>query len=110
MRMGESVCGKVKELTHHDVPAQLENYVVTISYRDEHLCHSVITGRLVTGVLHMMNKSPMDWHSKEQSTVETATHVLENSSARTCAEQILDLRITLRFLGAPLREIICMFG
>jgi hypothetical protein len=74
------------------------------------LYHNLITGRSVAGVLHMLNKTPVDWHSKKQSTVETATYGSEFSSARTCVEQILDLRITLRYLGVPLRKLSYMFG
>ena len=69
----ESVYGKIKELTPHYAPAPQEKHVVTISYHDTNLFHNVISGRSVTGVLHMLNKTPIDWHSKKQSTVETAT-------------------------------------
>ena len=106
----ESVYGKVKELTPHDAPTPLGKHVVTISYHDANLYHNLVTGRSVTGVLHMLNKTPVDWYSKKQSTVETATYGSEFSSARTCVEQILDLRITLRYLGVPLRKLSYMFG
>jgi hypothetical protein len=42
--------------------------------------------------------------------VETATYGAEFVSARTCVEQLIDLRITLRYLGVPLRERSYMFG
>ena len=57
-----------------------------------------------------MNKTPIDWFSKKQSTAETSTCGSEYTSARTCVEQILDLRITLRYLGVPIRSASCMFG
>ena len=66
--------------------------------------------RSVTGVLHFINKTPFDWRSKKQATVDTAMYGSEYSSARTCVEQILDLRITLRYLGVPIRSISYMFG
>ena len=69
-----------------------------------------ITGRSFTGVIHILNNTLIDWHSKKKSTVETATHCSECSSARTCVENILDLRITLRCLGAPVRKLSYMFG
>ena len=65
--------GKVKELTPNDASEPLGNHVVTKSYHDDNLLHNVIAGRSVTGVLHVLNKTPIDWHSKIQSTVETAT-------------------------------------
>ena len=66
----ELVYGKVKELTPHDAPASLGKDVVTISYYDANLFHNSITGRSVTGALHMLNNIPIDWCSKKKSTVE----------------------------------------
>ena len=53
----ESVYGKFKETTPQDAPASLGNYVITISYHDANFFHNAITGRLVAGVLHMLNKT-----------------------------------------------------
>ena len=61
----ESVHVKVKELTPEDAPTPLGKHVVTISYHDDNLFHNVITERSVTGVLHMLNKTHVDWHSKQ---------------------------------------------
>jgi hypothetical protein len=36
--------------------------------------HNVVTGQSVTGSLQFMNKMPIDWYSKKQATVETATY------------------------------------
>ena len=57
-----------------------------------------------------MNKMPIDWYSKKQATVETATYGSEFISARTCIDQIVDLRLTLRYLGVPIRDVSYMFG
>ena len=65
----ESVHDKVKELIPHDAPALLGKYVVTVIYHDANLHHNVITSRSVIGVLDMLNKTPVDWHSKNQSSV-----------------------------------------
>ena len=42
--------------------------------------------------------------------MEKAACGSECSLARTCVEQILDLRVTLRCLGAPIRYLSHMFG
>jgi hypothetical protein len=42
--------------------------------------------------------------------VETATYGSEFVAARTCTEQIIDLRNMLRFLSVPIREKSYMFG
>ena len=60
------------------------------------------TGKSLTGWLHFVNKTPADWYSKKQATVETATYGSEFVAAKTATEQIMDIRHTLRYLGAPI--------
>jgi hypothetical protein len=67
--------------------------VTLTHYVDANLFHDLITGRSVTGILHLVNKTPIDWYSKKQATVETATYGSEYVAARTCVEQIMDLRL-----------------
>jgi hypothetical protein len=52
---------------------------VTMShyYVDANLMHEVTTGTLVTGILHLVNKTPLEWYSKKQPTVETASYGCE---------------------------------
>jgi len=57
-----------------------------------------------------VNKTPIDYYSKKQGTVETATHGSEFVASRTCVEQIQDLRLTLRYLGVNVRGPSYMFG
>jgi hypothetical protein len=71
--------------------------------------HDMISGCSVTGILHLLNKRPIDWFSKLQSTVETATFGSEYVAARTAAEDIIDLRNTLRYLGVPFCGTSMMF-
>ena len=99
-----SVYGDPKELTPHDAPKPLGKPVVTVSFVDANLMHDLLTGRSVTGILHFINQTPFDWFSKKQSTVETATYGSEFVAARTAVEQIIDHRITLRYLGVPIKE------
>jgi len=70
----------------------------------------MVSGRSVTGILHFLNKTPIDWFSKLQATVETATHGSEFVAARTCTDQVVNLRNTLRYLGVPVVEKSMMFG
>ena len=42
--------------------------------------------------------------------METATYGSEFVAARTCVEQIIDLRNTLRYLGVPIHKCSYMFG
>jgi hypothetical protein len=105
-----SVYGEVKEIFPHDMPEPLGKEVVTITYEDANLYHDMITGRAVTGILHMLNGTPVDWFSKRQDTVETATYGSEFVAARIATEQILDLRTTLRYLGVPIKGKAYMYG
>ena len=60
--------------------------------------------------MHFINQTPVEWFSKKQATCETATYGSEFVAARTCVEQIIDLRITLRYLGVPIIGPSYMFG
>ena len=64
----------------------------------------------MTGVLHYINKTPVDWYTRKQATVETATYGSEFSAARTAIEQIHGLRQTLRYLGVPIDGPSYLFG
>jgi hypothetical protein len=105
-----SVYGNVREEFPIDAPEPLGKYVTLTHYVDANLYHDAITGRSVTGILHMMNKTPIEWYSKKQATVETATYGSEFVAARTCVEQVMDLRNTLYYLGVPVRSTSYMFG
>jgi Reverse transcriptase (RNA-dependent DNA polymerase) len=105
-----SVYGEVHELLPTDAPEPLGRYITLSHFVDANLMHDVVTGRSVTGILHLANKTPIDWYSKKQATVETATYGSEFVAARTCVEQIIDLRNTLRYLGVPIRDKSYMFG
>jgi len=78
-----------------DAPAPKGKLATVTSFFDANLCHDLISGKSVAGILHQLNKTPVDWHSKSQSTVETATFGLEHVAARTCTEQVIDLRLAL---------------
>jgi hypothetical protein len=91
-------------------PKPLGKYVTLSHYVDANLMHDVMTGKSVTGILHLINKTPLDWYSKKQATVETVTYGSEFVAACIYLEQIIDLRSTLMYLGVPVREKNYMFG
>ena len=99
-----------KEILPTDAPSPKGKRVQLTTYVDANLYHDLISGRSVTGVLHLANKTPIDWYSKLQSTVETATFGSEYVAARTSTEQIIDLRTTFRYLGVPVASETMMFG
>ena len=105
-----SVCGDVHEILPDDMPEPLGEAVVTTITMDANLNHCLATGKSLTGCLHFVNKTPVDWYSKKQATVETATYGSEFVAAKTATEQIMDIRQTLRYLGAPIGSKSFLFG
>jgi hypothetical protein len=81
-----SVYGDVKEALPKNCPEPRGKSICTTTHKDGNLYHNVSTGRAVTGVLHFINKTPIDWYSRKQSTVETTTHGSEFSSAKTAIQ------------------------
>ncbi|KAG7338517.1 reverse transcriptase RNA-dependent DNA polymerase [Nitzschia inconspicua] len=105
-----TVYGFMSELLPDDAPEPLGKWVTLTHFVDANLMHDLVTGRSLTGILHLLNKTPIDWYSKKQATVETATYGSEMVAMRTCVEQVVDLRNTLRYLGVPIREKSYVFG
>ena len=105
-----SVYGRVREQKVADAPPPKGKTVITTTYVDANLYHDQATGRAVTGVLHYLNQTPINWYSKKQATVETATYGSEFSAARTAIQQITALRIDLQYLGVPLHDSSMLFG
>jgi hypothetical protein len=92
------------------MPTPMGIPVHTTTNVDANLYHCYVTGRSLTGILHFVNQTPVDWYSKKQNTVETATFGSEFVAARIATEQVIDLRYTLRMLGTPLDGPAWMFG
>ena len=105
-----SVYGDVHEILPDDMPEPLGVAVATTTTMDANLNHCLVTGTSLTGCLHLVNKTPVDWCSKKQVTVETATYSSEFVAAKTATEQIMDIRQTLRHLGAPIGSKSFLFG
>ena len=75
------------------------------AFVDANLMADVTTGRSQTGIIHLLNKTPIEWFSKRQIGVETATCGSEFVAAHTAVDQIIELRHTLRYLGVPLATV-----
>jgi hypothetical protein len=92
------------------MPTPRGNLVYTTTFEDANLMHDLTTGRSCTGILHLVNQTPVAWFSKRQKTVETATYCSEFVAAKIATGQIMDLRYTLRMMGVPLDGKAYMFG
>ena len=106
----KSIYGNMEESLPHDAPKAYGPPVIMTTYVDANLCHDFVTGRSVTGIIHLLNQTIVHYLSKKQPLVETATYGSEYMAARTATEQIMDLRNTLRYLGVNLVGPTYMFG
>ena len=93
-----------------NLPAARGNPVQQLSYVDANLYHDMLSGKAVTALLHMLNQTPIDWFSRKQDTVETATFGSENVAARKGIEQMKDIKFTLLYLGVPVIDRSIMVG
>ena len=59
-----TVYGDIKEAIADDIPTPLDNLVLTTTYKDANLFHNFITGRAVTGIIHLLNQIHIDWFFK----------------------------------------------
>jgi hypothetical protein len=108
--MGTFHLRKRWELVPHNVPSALGEAVVLTTYVNATLYHDMITVCTVTGILHLVNQTPFEWFLKQQATIETATYGSEFVAAHIAVEQIIDVRITMRYLGVAVKGKTIMFG
>ena len=92
-----------------DVPIPLGQPVITTTYVDANLMHCLTTGRSATGILHLVNGTPIDWYSKRQATVQSATYGSEFVAARIATDQVIDMKQTLEYMGIRVERSV-MFG
>jgi hypothetical protein len=71
-------------------------------YVDADHAHDLVTRRSITGILVMLNNTPIRLIFKGQKTVETSTYEIESVASRIATELILEIRYMLRSLGVTL--------
>ena len=106
----QSVYGNVQEIIPPDAPEALGRPIILTHYFDANLYHDMVTEQSANGILHFANQCPIDWFSKKQATVETATFGSEFVSGRTCVEQCIDICLTFRYLGVRILTKSRVFG
>jgi hypothetical protein len=107
----KAVYGDIKEKVPEGIPDPLGNYVTLSLYYDANLYHHVVTGWSVTGILHFMNKMPIDWYSKKQATVETASY-----SSKFIVHTLVSIGLLTSglpytsYLNVPIHDVSYIFG
>ena len=105
-----SIYGDEKEPIPHDAPRPLGKPVIITEFTDANLYHDWVTGKAVTGNLEFINKTPLDWFTKKQGTVESATFGSEFVGTRITTDRTIDMRLTLRYMGVPISGPSIIFG
>lgn len=82
----------------------------TTCYVDADHAHDTVPRRSVTGIIIMVNKTPIKWISKRQKTVETSTYGSELVASRVAVENVMAMRYYLRMLGVPIEGPTLMLG
>ena len=93
-----------------DMPEPKGKSVRITVYLDADHAHDVVTRRSVTGILILLNNTPILWICKRQKTVETSTYGSELVAARIATELVIALRYQLRMMGVPIDGPAMMFG
>ena len=62
-----TIYGNVVDIVPKDTPTPLGKFVTITHYVDTNLFHSMLTGRSVTGIIDLVNQTPIDWYSKKTS-------------------------------------------
>ena len=90
-----------EEIPKH-VPKPRGRSVVTTGFVDASHAPDKKTRRSHSGFVLFVNRAPIIWYSKRQSTVETSTFSSELIALKTCMEHIVALRFKLRMFGIPI--------
>ena len=90
-----------KEQVPVDMPSPRGHAVSTHCFVDADHASNTVTRRSQTGILIFLNRAPIIWYSKRQSTVETSTFGSEFIAMRAVVEHIEALRYKLRMFGIP---------
>ena len=85
-------------------PTSYGNPIKITEYVDADHARNAVTRRSVTGILLLINNTPLVWVSKRQRTVETSTFGSEMIAARMAIDLIIEMRYKLRCLGIPVEK------
>ena len=88
-----------KEIIPPDMPEALGKSVTMTCFVDADHAGCKATRRSHTGVIIYVNKAPILWYSKRQTTVETSTFGSEIVAMKIAIEMVEGLRYKLRMMG-----------
>jgi hypothetical protein len=97
---GELYPNAKEDLPPDMLEPKMKGIKITSIYDASH-APCLVTRRLVTGIVLLLNNFIFRCTSKRQNTIETSTYGAEMVAGRLAVEQVMDLRYKLRMLGVP---------
>ena len=98
-----------EEIPYDMPPPQGEQATLTC-YVDADHARDKVTCRSVTGIVLLLNNTPISWVSKRQKTVETLTYGSELVASRLAVDLLVEMRYKLRMLGVNIKETSVLVG
>jgi len=99
-----------EENVPRDMPDPMGALATLLCYVDADHARDKVTCRSVTGIILLLNNTPIAWLSKRQKTVETSTYGSELVAARIAVDLLIEMRYKLRMLGVMLEESSTLLG
>ena len=96
-----------EDFPHSCLPPMGKPFLIS-RFFDANLIAYMTTGRSHTGITNLLNKTHIEWYSKLQSCVGTATYGSEYSATRIFNDHIVDLRNTLHYSTSHGQWIRCL--
>ena len=93
-----------------DQPAPRGSEAKLTCYVDADHARDKLTRRSVTGIVLLVNNTPLTWLSKRQKTVETSTYGSELVASRIAVDLLVEWRYKLRMLGVVLENVSYLVG
>ena len=98
-----------EDVTFDFIQPQGEKVTFTC-YVDADHARDKLTRKSVTGIILLMNNTPIVWISKRQKTVETSTYGSELIAARMAVDLLVEWRYKARVLGLELEKESWLLG
>ena len=99
-----------REFLIKDKPKTRGELCTLTCYVDADHARDMVTRRSVTGILVLLNNTPISWYSKRQKTVESSTYGLELVASRIAVEKVIALRYFISKLGCNLEPSSLLLG
>ena len=106
----QSIYGDVKEELPPNMPQPLGRGFRMRTYVDSDHAGESLTRRSRTGFITFLNRAPVYWLSKKQTSCETSTFGSEFVAMKHATEYVRGLRYKLRMMGIPCSEPTYVYG